>query len=63
MKWMKCSERLPEVNDRIELLAWSGEYYWVALHEKYGGFYCSINGLLIDGVTHWMPLPDPPEEE
>lgn len=65
--WIKCSERMPEaklehveylvyeiLNDRVQHDYWnvpdeccSFEPFW----NHYGGY-----------VTHWQPLPEPPEE-
>ncbi|MBV2346664.1 DUF551 domain-containing protein [Escherichia coli] len=64
--WISCSERMPE--DNKMLLAFSqGEivaayWNWVVSpidYKKYGAF-TYLSGNILDDVTHWMPLPEPP---
>lgn len=64
-RWIPCSERLPEDVSRcivcrydyvtktrfIDILWFEHGIWWNRLH---GGDYA---------VTHWQPLPEPPEEE
>ncbi|HCX7778954.1 TPA: DUF551 domain-containing protein [Escherichia coli] len=66
--WISCSERMPE--DTKMLLAFSqGEivaayWNWVANpldYKKYRAF-TYLSGSILDDVTHWMPLPEPPQE-
>ncbi|EPY1672233.1 DUF551 domain-containing protein, partial [Salmonella enterica subsp. enterica] len=66
--WISCSERVPE--DTKMLLAFSqGEivaayWNWVVNpidYKKYRAF-TYLSGNILDGVTHWMPLPEPPQE-
>lgn len=66
--WISCSERMPE--DTKMLLAFSqGEivaayWNWVVNpidYKKYRAF-TYLSGNILDDVTHWMPLPDPPQE-
>lgn len=58
-RWIPCSERLPEHSARC-LCYCNGEIrvlkYWRTQQEfQYGG--------RKRNVTHWMPLPEPPEED
>lgn len=57
-RWIPVTERLPEPLVNVLALYGDGrmDIDWVD-HE--GCFVCEN---LYDGVTHWMPLPEPPEE-
>ncbi len=64
--WISCSDRMPE--DTKMLLAFSqGEivaayWNWVVNpidYKKYRAF-TYLSGYILDHVTHWMPLPEPP---
>lgn len=64
--WISCSDRMPE--DTKMLLAFSqGEivaayWNWVVNpidYKKYRAF-TYLSGYILDDVTHWMPLPEPP---
>ncbi|HFK2769864.1 TPA: DUF551 domain-containing protein [Escherichia coli] len=64
--WISCSERMPD--DIKMLLAFSqGEivaayWNWVVNpidYKKYRAF-TYLSGNILDDVTHWMPLPEPP---
>ena len=57
-RWIPVTERLPEPLVNVLALYGDGrmDIDWVD-HE--GCFLCEN---LYDGVTHWMPLPEPPEE-
>lgn len=60
-KWIKCSERMPEHlddvlvtdGDSIEMKWWDGDD-WDSWAER-------NSNICNDDVTHWMPLPEPPE--
>lgn len=64
--WISCSDRMPE--DTKMLLAFSqGEivaayWNWVVNpidYKKYRAF-TYLSGNILDDVTHWMQLPEPP---
>lgn len=68
MHWVAVTERLPEEGERV--LAWlpadgamSGEYAIGQIDQD--GDWCDADGLLytvpLYVVSHWMPLPGPPE--
>ncbi|ELY6201956.1 DUF551 domain-containing protein [Cronobacter malonaticus] len=67
-EWIKCSERMPELRQRV--LVWNGysvtectykrnEYAKTPKgREPRFEFHAGIK----HGITHWMPLPAPPAE-
>lgn len=63
--WIPCSERMPEKSTSV-LISAQGH--------RVTAFYDSVKGVFMlteteglfysmSAVTHWMPLPDPPEAE
>lgn len=67
--WISCSERMPE--DNKMLLAFSqgqivaAYWNWVMSpidYKKYRTF-TYLSGNILDDVTHWMPLPEPPQQD
>lgn len=63
MDWIKVSEKLPVIG--IDVLIWDGEARSVGYLTTYEGmqFHDFTIGGLNHSVTHWMPLPSPPERE
>ena len=60
--WISVIDRLPDENEYVLRLWPKG------LWPKSGGIACDVGRiyyevLLCNGVTHWMPLPEPPEVE
>jgi hypothetical protein len=59
--WIKCSEQMPDnMSDvlvtngsDIGFMWWAGDE-WDSWHKQYA--------LDSDEITHWMPLPEPPED-
>ena len=52
MEWISVEERLPESEF---VLCTDGKYCFVNIIPD-------MEDVLEDGVTHWMPLPEPPKE-
>ena len=64
-EWISTKDRLPEDTDRF-YLAYMPRYheYIIAEHEGDGVWADRADLANVTGdVTHWMPLPEPPEEE
>lgn len=61
-RWIPCSERLPEKH--VEVLAYS-PYWGKIVVAMWGGEYWleqwTDDDLEQSEITHWMPLPEPPE--
>ncbi|EFJ2721092.1 DUF551 domain-containing protein [Escherichia coli] len=67
--WISCSERMP--NDKQYVWCWGKPYGWTECDTFEGYYDWSRNkwwAVTDDGeepaskVTHWMPLPEPPQE-
>ena len=71
-EWIKCSERLPSEADHYlvalsdpEDVGWVTDKAWTAFYNKCGECPEIAVEIVEDGqpVTHWMPLPAPPQEQ
>ncbi|WP_039024870.1 DUF551 domain-containing protein [Enterobacter roggenkampii] len=58
--WVACVERMPEQFKAILAFNAYGEV-WSGAYDRYWNFYC--DNLLVEHVTHWMPLPAAPQQE
>ncbi|WDC35863.1 DUF551 domain-containing protein [Escherichia albertii] len=60
--WISCSERMPDDGQEVVVQTHSGWRY-IAFYESHSGlFYDSPEGdVEYVLVTHWMPLPEPPQ--
>ena len=59
--WIPVSERLPEKDKSVFVFTDCGETDFAYIGHTTGHWF--TNGmLLIPTVTHWMPLPEPPEQ-
>jgi len=63
MKWISVKDKLPEYTahascfEFVAVLASDGESVFEALYED-GSW--EIYGVKTNKITHWMPMPDPP---
>ena len=62
-KWISVRERLPEAFAPVIICRRNrqGEYI-VEAGQKDIGDWWRVYGTRTKSVTHWVPLPDPPEE-
>lgn len=61
--WISVEDELPECNTDILVFAREGKNWWhrVAYLDT-AGRWARNGGGTVRGVTHWMPLPEPPKE-
>lgn len=63
--WISCSEQMPEETGDIIVVS-DGIVMSGISYSRRDGFYIAAleydDDEPIDGVTHWMPLPEPPQE-
>lgn len=59
-RWIPVTERLPDEDDEVLVVAvndFNHDDRWVSIDWLYSGMWQQH-----EIVTHWMPLPEPPEE-
>lgn len=61
--WISVKDRLPD--DYSDCIVFDGEYVEPAVYYSSSGFYTPdcYEANKIKGVTHWMPLPEPPRKD
>ncbi|EJW2961179.1 DUF551 domain-containing protein [Salmonella enterica] len=63
--WISCSERMPDNDESKPIAIFTGKCLgqgmFVATYDD-DGFFDYWEVMEIIGVTHWMPLPEPPQE-
>ena len=78
-QWIPVSERFPEKSDRYLVLFDDGhcmdaEYdqcmddgcefgFWHSYHHPVTLGFLDSEWIAYEGITHWMPLPEPPKED
>lgn len=55
--WIDCKERMPENDDFV--IGYDGEHVGECRFDNYEFWFWAYGG--IAEITHWMPLPKPPE--
>ncbi|EFC9718592.1 DUF551 domain-containing protein [Escherichia coli] len=61
--WISCSERMPK--GYADVLVTDGEHVEVKWWDEFGYWnsWTELNSdIFADEITHWMPLPEPPQE-
>lgn len=61
--WISCSERMPK--EYADVLVTDGEHVEVKWWDEsgYWNSWTELNSdIFADEITHWMPLPEPPQE-
>lgn len=62
--WISVTERLPERNEDVLCRSnKNGKYVFCGYRGYISGAWMENGSLHIGDVTHWMPLPEPPEVE
>ncbi|EBR8769732.1 DUF551 domain-containing protein [Salmonella enterica subsp. enterica serovar Poona] len=63
--WISCSERMQDNDESKPIAIFTGKCLgqgmFVATYDD-DGFFDYWEGMEIIGVTHWMPLPEPPQQ-
>lgn len=67
MNWISVNDRLPEEGEEVLVVLKSDRvFYYIAeltINAPYPFWWSQDRGLFtLDEITHWMPLPEPPEE-
>ena len=66
-RWIPVSERLPEVDKRVEIFGGFEQTTHIGHYREHAKQWDSEDGGYWHGknfglITHWRPLPEPPEE-
>jgi hypothetical protein len=61
-RWIPCSERLPEYGEYVLFIRENCGVY-VGYYDEKNTWNTDYQWFTGENVTHWMPLPEPPEKE
>lgn len=59
-KWIKCSDRRPAFG--VPVLGYGHNENPTVVYLTALRWYTYVDDEFASGVTHWMPLPEPPED-
>jgi hypothetical protein len=59
-RWIPCSERLPEYGEYVMFIRKNCECY-IGYYDEKNTWNTDYQWFTGEDVTHWMPLPEPPE--
>lgn len=62
-KWMRVEDGLPNTTQEVNICIW-GQFTGTAVYNDETAEFVSdrLENYSSDTVTHWMPLPEPPQE-
>ena len=60
-QWITVKEELPKENERI--IAYNGVFNEIHLCDFHDGIFEDFYGPFNGTITHWMPLPTPPQRK
>lgn len=60
-EWISVKGRLPDYNDEF-LVYTENAKMLVCEYLPYANEWWDCDAFVINNITHWMPLPDPPKE-
>lgn len=64
MEWIKVINRFPDTGK--DVLCFSENRIFLSFYDRAssisGDWYDTKNTWIIENVTHWMPLPQPPQD-
>lgn len=62
-EWVSVEDRLPENNNNVLIYAnKTGEKIEVAFYDDEDKEWAGLNSFWLPYITHWMPLPSPPNK-
>lgn len=59
-EWISVKDRMPENHEDYLLIGHHNDCY-IGHMDIHGDWYDDC-GIEIEGISHWMPLPEPPEK-